>query len=120
MEAVRHLARSGLDVYAHNVETVDRLQARVRDPRANYLQVGVGGSSGGRWDGGSVAGAGRDPRANYLQGGPGGTGLGGKDMCCDSQANYSQVGAGRGGSTSSPLQPSLYYRGLIGSEIEAL
>ena len=26
LEAVRHLARSGLDVYAHNLETVDRLQ----------------------------------------------------------------------------------------------
>lgn len=30
--------RSGLDVYAHNVETVDRLQRRVRDARAGYLQ----------------------------------------------------------------------------------
>lgn len=38
-EAVSHLARSGLDVYAHNIETVDRLQSRVRDPRANYLQT---------------------------------------------------------------------------------
>ena len=27
-----------MDVYAHNVETVERLQARVRDPRANYAQ----------------------------------------------------------------------------------
>ena len=26
LEAVRHLARSGLDVYAHNLETVERLQ----------------------------------------------------------------------------------------------
>lgn len=26
------------DVYAHNVETVERLQKRVRDPRANYQQ----------------------------------------------------------------------------------
>ncbi len=26
LAAVRHLAASGLDVYAHNVETVDRLQ----------------------------------------------------------------------------------------------
>ena len=25
-DAVRHLARSGLDVYAHNLETVERLQ----------------------------------------------------------------------------------------------
>lgn len=29
---------SGLDVYAHNVETVARLQYRVRDPRASYMQ----------------------------------------------------------------------------------
>lgn len=36
---VRHLARSGLDVYAHNVETVESLQRRVRDPRAGYLQT---------------------------------------------------------------------------------
>jgi lipoic acid synthetase len=39
LDAVRHLARSGLDVFAHNVETVDRLQKRVRDPRAGYLQT---------------------------------------------------------------------------------
>jgi len=38
MASVRHLATSGLDVYAHNIETVERLQRRVRDPRANYLQ----------------------------------------------------------------------------------
>ncbi|KAL6762775.1 lipoic acid synthetase [Haematococcus lacustris] len=38
LQAVRHLARSGLDVYAHNIETVDRLQRRVRDPRAGYRQ----------------------------------------------------------------------------------
>lgn len=38
LEAVRHLARSGLDVYAHNLETVDRLQSRVRDARAGYIQ----------------------------------------------------------------------------------
>ena len=29
LDAVRHLARSGLDVFAHNVETVDRLQVRL-------------------------------------------------------------------------------------------
>lgn len=28
LEAVRKLARSGLDVYAHNIETVERLQVR--------------------------------------------------------------------------------------------
>ena len=38
MDAVRNLARSGLDVYAHNMETVERLQRKVRDPRANYKQ----------------------------------------------------------------------------------
>lgn len=38
LEAVRHLARSGLDVFAHNIETVHRLQRRVRDPRAGYFQ----------------------------------------------------------------------------------
>jgi len=38
MDAVAHLARSGLDVFAHNVETVERLQKRVRDPRAGYEQ----------------------------------------------------------------------------------
>ena len=32
------LATSGLDVYAHNVETVDRLQRYVRDRRATYAQ----------------------------------------------------------------------------------
>ena len=29
LAAVRHLARSGLDVYAHNMETVHRLQVRL-------------------------------------------------------------------------------------------
>ena len=38
MAAVRHLARSGLDVFAHNIETVHSLQTRVRDPRAGYFQ----------------------------------------------------------------------------------
>ena len=32
------VARSGLDVFAHNVETVERLQGRVRDHRAGYRQ----------------------------------------------------------------------------------
>lgn len=36
--AVRTLAESGLDVYAHNVETVQRLQGYVRDSRAGYEQ----------------------------------------------------------------------------------
>lgn len=38
MESVDVIVDSGVDVYAHNVETVERLQARVRDPRAGYLQ----------------------------------------------------------------------------------
>ncbi|XP_072039996.1 LOW QUALITY PROTEIN: lipoyl synthase, mitochondrial-like [Amphiura filiformis] len=39
MEAVATIATSGLDVFAHNIETVDRLQSFVRDPRANYKQT---------------------------------------------------------------------------------
>lgn len=38
LAAVGTLATSGLDVYAHNVETVERLQPYVRDRRANYRQ----------------------------------------------------------------------------------
>ena len=38
LDAVKLLAGSGLDVFAHNVETVERLQKRVRDPRAGYAQ----------------------------------------------------------------------------------
>lgn len=38
MDAVAHLANSGLDVFAHNLETVASLQRRVRDPRAGYDQ----------------------------------------------------------------------------------
>ncbi|EDO40424.1 predicted protein, partial [Nematostella vectensis] len=37
-EHIRTVAESGLDVYAHNVETVKSLQLLVRDPRANYKQ----------------------------------------------------------------------------------
>jgi lipoyl synthase len=36
--SVAKLAVSGLDVYAHNVETVERLQRYVRDHRAGYRQ----------------------------------------------------------------------------------
>lgn len=36
--SVETLALSGLDVYAHNIETVERLQPYVRDKRANYRQ----------------------------------------------------------------------------------
>lgn len=32
------MANSGLDVFAHNIETVERLQRLTRDPRANYKQ----------------------------------------------------------------------------------
>eukprot|EP00126_Sphaerothecum_destruens_P000276 Sdes_comp10327_c0_seq2m1970 len=38
LEAVSRVARSGLKVYAHNLETVRDLQKYVRDPRANYDQ----------------------------------------------------------------------------------
>ncbi|XP_013628228.1 PREDICTED: lipoyl synthase, chloroplastic isoform X2 [Brassica oleracea var. oleracea] len=38
LEAVDSLVHSGLDVFAHNVETVKRLQRPVRDPRAGYEQ----------------------------------------------------------------------------------
>jgi len=37
-EAVKTIVDSGLDVYAHNIETVESLQYRVRDPRAGYEQ----------------------------------------------------------------------------------
>jgi lipoic acid synthetase len=38
LDSVRTVAESGLDVYAHNVETVPRLQGVVRDRRANWQQ----------------------------------------------------------------------------------
>ena len=38
LRSVEVLARSGLDVFAHNIETVERLQPFVRDKRANYAQ----------------------------------------------------------------------------------
>ncbi|KAH0616251.1 hypothetical protein JD844_027225 [Phrynosoma platyrhinos] len=38
LKAVEEVALSGLDVYAHNVETVPELQRKVRDPRANFDQ----------------------------------------------------------------------------------
>jgi lipoyl synthase len=38
LQSVQRLATSGLDVYAHNMETVRRLQPYVRDKRANYEQ----------------------------------------------------------------------------------
>ncbi|XP_061627200.1 lipoyl synthase, mitochondrial [Phyllopteryx taeniolatus] len=38
LAAVEKIALSGLDVYAHNVETVRELQSHVRDTRANFDQ----------------------------------------------------------------------------------
>eukprot|EP00979_Chaetoceros_neogracilis_P012322 scaffold3221_cov244-Chaetoceros_neogracile.AAC.1 len=38
LKAVENLANCGMDVYAHNVETVERLQKFVRDTRAGYQQ----------------------------------------------------------------------------------
>lgn len=38
LDSVSTLAACGMDVYAHNVETVERLQKFVRDPRAGYKQ----------------------------------------------------------------------------------
>jgi lipoic acid synthetase len=37
-EWIAKIVRSGPDVFAHNVETVERLTPRVRDPRAKYRQ----------------------------------------------------------------------------------
>ncbi|XP_054158135.1 lipoyl synthase, mitochondrial-like [Oppia nitens] len=37
-EAIKTVATSGLDVYAHNIEAVEDYQRFVRDPRANYKQ----------------------------------------------------------------------------------
>jgi len=38
LDAVRTVVDAGVDVLDHNVETVERLQRTVRDPRANYRQ----------------------------------------------------------------------------------
>eukprot|EP00252_Welwitschia_mirabilis_P026337 TRINITY_DN8625_c0_g1_i1.p1 TRINITY_DN8625_c0_g1~~TRINITY_DN8625_c0_g1_i1.p1 ORF type:complete len:423 (+),score=77.19 TRINITY_DN8625_c0_g1_i1:123-1271(+) len=38
LDAVATVVKSGLDVFAHNIETVKRLQRIVRDPRAGYDQ----------------------------------------------------------------------------------
>ena len=37
-ELITLVATSGLDVYAHNIETVERLTPKVRDRRAGYMQ----------------------------------------------------------------------------------
>ena len=48
MDAVRLLARSGLDVFAHNIETVDRLQVSISLERMGShgiaCQIGLTGS----------------------------------------------------------------------------
>jgi lipoic acid synthetase len=38
LDSIKQVATSGLDVFAHNVETVPRLQSVVRDRRANWEQ----------------------------------------------------------------------------------
>ena len=38
VEMVKLIAESGLDVYAHNIETVEELTSAVRDRRANFRQ----------------------------------------------------------------------------------
>jgi lipoic acid synthetase len=38
LDCVRTMAQSEADVLAHNVETVERLQRKVRDPRCSYAQ----------------------------------------------------------------------------------
>lgn len=38
LKSVETVALSGLDVYAHNIETVENLQPYVRDRRANFKQ----------------------------------------------------------------------------------
>ena len=38
LDLVDLVATSGLDVYAHNIETVEHFQRRVRDFRAGYKQ----------------------------------------------------------------------------------
>jgi len=61
LNAVATLAQSGLDVFAHNIETVERLQPFVRDNRANYRQslavleaAKRRGNRGGAGEGGRV------------------------------------------------------------------
>ena len=42
MAAVRHLAASGLDVFAHNIETVDRLQVCLPIGQNHHHRVAPG------------------------------------------------------------------------------
>ena len=39
LDCVDEVAEAGLDVYAHNIETIERLTPFVRDPRAKYRQT---------------------------------------------------------------------------------
>merc|ERR1719277_2589780 len=39
LELVKEVVESGVDVFGHNVETVERLQRTVRDRRAGYAQT---------------------------------------------------------------------------------
>lgn len=41
VDHVGNVVRSGLDVFAHNIETVERLTPFVRDPRAKYRYVSL-------------------------------------------------------------------------------
>jgi lipoate synthase len=41
LDAVKTIADSGLDVYAHNIETVESLTPYVRDRRARYRYISV-------------------------------------------------------------------------------
>jgi len=38
IQSIQRVANSGLEVFAHNIETVERLTSFVRDPRAKYNQ----------------------------------------------------------------------------------
>lgn len=40
-DAVKTIADSGLDVYAHNIETVESLTPYVRDRRARYRYISI-------------------------------------------------------------------------------
>jgi lipoate synthase len=41
LDAVKTIADSGLDVYAHNIETVESLTPYVRDRRAQYRYISI-------------------------------------------------------------------------------
>ena len=69
LEHVRTVVDSGLDVFAQNVETVERLTHPVRDPRAGYSQTSTcwpaqGPSAGDTHQDQPDAGPGRDRRGD--------------------------------------------------------